>query len=228
MHPRQMADRGDGDATSSKVFTLLAASGMAEPHPSPAAVASEREEIALAKRNPAAFGPLYERYVDPVYTYCLRRIGDAEHAADLTAQVFTRALAALPRFNERGGSFRSWLFSIAHNIVVDTYRTRREHASIDADDLSRSLTHPAHGPERIAIQGDLRDAFAAAMAELTETQRDVVALRLAGLTGPEIARALDMKVAAVKSTQFRAYTRLRDLLAPYADDHLAGRERRHE
>lgn len=230
MQPRQLA-QSDRDADGS-VMTLLAASGAAEDHPSPVRTAAERDEIALAKRNPAAFAPLYERYVDAVYTYCLRRIDDPEHAADLTAQIFTRALAALPRFSERGGSFRSWLFSIAHNIVVDTYRTARNNASLDQEDIGRTIAHPGHGPERIALQRDLQDAFGAAMAELTSTQREVVALRLVGLTGPEIAQALNMKVAAVKSTQFRAYTRLRDLLSPYADDVDAergsGMERRHE
>jgi RNA polymerase sigma factor (sigma-70 family) len=146
-----------------------------------------------------------------------RRVDDPEQAADLTAHIFTRALAALPRYREDGGSFRSWLFSIAHNTVIDSYRTRYEHVSIEADDLGRTLAHPAHGPEQIALQRDLRDAFRAAMAELTEAQREVVAMRLAGLTGPEIASAAGMSLAAVKSTQFRAYTRLRDLLSHYAD-----------
>lgn len=152
MRPCQLADQGDRDATN-RVFSLLAARGMAEDRPSPAAVASERDEIARAKRNPVEFAPLYERYADAVFIYCLRRIDDREAAADLTAQIFMRALGGLSRYTDRGGSFRSWLFSSAHNLLVDTYRTRREHASLEADDLGRTLAHPGHGPERIAIHG---------------------------------------------------------------------------
>lgn len=217
MQPRApgTGDRDDHDISRS--LTLLAGSGAASDHPAPSPALDERDEIARAKRNPTAFGSLYERYVDAVYTYCARRVDDTEYAADLTAQIFTRALAALPRYREDGGSFRSWLFSIAHNTVIDSYRTRREQASIEADDLGRTLAHPGHGPERIALQRDLRDAFRAAMAELTDTQREVVGMHLAGLTGPEIATATGMKLAAVKSTQFRAYTKLRELLAPYAN-----------
>ena len=113
-------------------MTLLAGSSAASDHPAPSPTLDEHDEIARAKRNPTAFGPLYERYVDAVYTYCARRVDDPEHAADLTATIFTRALAALPRYREDGGSFRSWLFSIAHNAVIDSYRTRREHASVEA------------------------------------------------------------------------------------------------
>lgn len=196
---------------------MLARSGAASDNFVSSSTIDKRDEIVRAKRSPTAFAPLYERYVDAVYTYCARRVDDPEQAADLTAQIFTRALAALPTYREDGDSFRSWLFSIAHNTVIDSYRTHRELVSIEADDLGRTLAHPAHGPERIALQMDLRDAFRAAMAELTDTQREVVAMRLAGLTGPEIASAMDVSLAAVKSTQFRAYTRLRDLLSPYAN-----------
>ena len=218
MQPRA-PDQGDRqDHAISRSLTLLTGSDVAGGDRSPCMMRTEQEDIARTKRNPTAFGPLYERYFDAVYTYCARRVEDPDLAADLTAHIFTRVLAALPRYREDGGSFRSWLFSIAHNTVIDSYRTRREHESIEANDLGRTLAHPADGPERIALQRDLRDAFRAAMAELTDAQREVVAMRLAGLTGPEIASAAGMSLAAVKSTQFRAYTRLRNLLAPYAND----------
>lgn len=217
MQPRPPGTGDRHAAAVNRSLTLLAGPGAASGHPSPSPAPDERDEIARAKRTPTAFAPLYERYVDAVYTYCIRRVDDPEDAADLTAQVFTRALAALPRYREDAGSFRSWLFSIAHNTVVDSYRTRREHASIEADDLGHTLAHPAPGPERIALQRDLHGAFQAAMTVLTDAQREVVGMRLAGLTGPEIASATGMKLAAVKSTQFRAYTRLRDLLHPYVD-----------
>ncbi|HWV23158.1 MAG TPA: RNA polymerase sigma factor [Thermomicrobiales bacterium] len=209
--PIEIGDAGGG------MMTLLADSPARDVPVDPVAVSRESVEIARARRDPAAFAPLYERYVDDVYGYCLRRISHPEQAADLTALVFTRALAALPRYRDSGGTFRSWLFSIAHNLLVDTYRARRETASLDARDQVHAMQDTSAGPEHLALQADLRRAFGVALLELTDGQRDVVELRLAGLTGPEIAGVLGMKLAAVKSTQFRAYTRLRELLAPYAD-----------
>ena len=193
-------------------LTLLASADAPERVPS----CIETSEIDLAKRDPAAFAPLYERYVDAVHGYCLRRVSDREQAADLTAQIFTRALAAMPQYVDAGGggTFRSWLFSIAHNLLVDTYRQRREVVSIEQKALGGVLADRAPGPDEHAIRGDLRRAFREALAELTDGQREVVELRLAGLTGPEIATVLGMTLAAVKSVQFRAYTRLRELLAP--------------
>lgn len=174
-------------------------------------------ELALLSRaiaEPEAFAPIYEHYVDDIFGYCVRRVGDSELAADLTSQIFIRALASLPKFTARDSttSFRSWLFTIAHNLVIDNHRTRRYHRSLDEADHAISVPDPAPSPEDHAVASDLRSELVAAMATLTETQRQVVELRLAGLSGPEIASVLDLHLAAVKSLQFRAYSRLRTLL----------------
>lgn len=174
----------------------------------------ERQEIARAKLDPAAFAPLYERYVDAIFGYCYRRTSDREHAADLTSQIFVKALAALDRFDPQAGTstFRSWLFSIAHNHVVDAHRLRREHVSLDDDARPHRVADTSPTPEDHAIANERRRELARAMARLTDGQRQIVELRLAGLTGPEIAAVLGMQISAVKSSQFRAYTRLRELL----------------
>lgn len=195
------------------------------PEPTPAHPAAGADELAIMRRaqhQPAAFAPLYERYVDAVFGYCYRRTSDREVAADLTHQIFARALTALPRFSERpdSGSFRSWLFAIARNLVIDTHRTRRETASLDTIAGHDALRDPARSPEEHAIASEQRRALVDAMAHLTGGQRQVVELRLAGLTGPEIAATLDLHLSAVKSTQFRAYARLRELLGEtLAPDH---------
>jgi RNA polymerase sigma factor (sigma-70 family) len=204
------ASQHDGTAFAA-ALPLLAGTAT----PEPIAPCDEADTIARARNDPAAFAPLYERYVDAVYGYCRRRVSDPDRAADLTAQIFTRALAAMPGYVDRGDTFRSWLFAIAHNLVVDSYRTRREIVSIEGTTLCDQLRDRDPGPEEHALRTDLREALREALATLTDGQREVVELRLAGLTGPEIARVLGMKIAAVKSIQFRAYAQLRKRLAPY-------------
>jgi RNA polymerase sigma-70 factor, ECF subfamily len=167
---------------------------------------------AAAIGNPAAFAPLYNRYVEPIYRYCYRRVSDRELAADLTSAIFTRAIEALPKFRPRAGdgaTFRAWLFTIAHNVVVDHHRRARPRGAIpiDTPDLDP-------GPEARAVHGDAFDRLMAVLDQIPEQHRQIIELRLAGLTSAEIAATLSLSRAAVKSAQTRAYARLRDLLGP--------------
>ena len=160
--------------------------------------------VARARSDPRAFAPLYARYLDPVYRYCYRRLGSREAADDATGAVFAKALAALPAY--RDGSFRAWLFAIAHNVVADVHRRRRPEGPLAA------AGDPADGaptPEEAALAADERRTVRALLATLPADQRRVLELRLAGLTGAEIAAVLDRSPGAVKMLQLRAMTRLR-------------------
>ena len=70
----------------------------------------------------AAFGLFYSRRVDAVLAFFLRRTGDRELAADLTAETFAAALSALPRYDPQRSSALAWLFTIAHHKMADSIR----------------------------------------------------------------------------------------------------------
>lgn len=169
--------------------------------------------IARARDDPQAFGELYDRYLDPIHRYCLRRLGDRAAAEDVTSQVFLQALAALTRYRPdgNGGTVRSWLFAIAHNAVADQGRHRARRPTTPIDD-ALTIADPGPGPEDEAIRVQTRRELTDALAHLTDDQRAVITLRLAGLTGPEIARAVGRSHGSVRLSQFRALARLRDLL----------------
>lgn len=173
--------------------------------------------VRLAQADPRAFAPLYEHYEPKVYHYCLRRLSEREAAKDATATVFTKAIAALPRFRpdprRPGSTFRAWLFTIAHNVMIDTRRRHRGHASIDREGnpWAMTLVDPSVSLEDQAIHNDDARRVQMLLAHLPERQRTIVELRLAGLSGAEIAATLGLTQSAVKSAQFRAYGTLRTL-----------------
>src|SRR5256714_13984737 len=85
------------------------------------------DEVALvraARQEPSAFGTLYDRYLGRIYAYLRARTSTDEEAADLTQQVFLQALDALPRYREGRVPFAAWLFRIARNAAIDSYRRR--------------------------------------------------------------------------------------------------------
>lgn len=191
-----------------------------DPSSGPVAADDDVDVVTRAKQDPVAFAPLYVKYEPIIRGYCQRRLGNPEIAADATSQVFIRALNALPKFlpdsSRPGNTFRSWLFTIAHNTVIDTHRRDRHPLSLDAPGrdgtISPALIDLARSPEEHAITADTRRQVRQTLAKLPETQRQIVELRLAELTGAEIAETLGMSLSAVKSAQFRAYATLRDLL----------------
>ncbi|MFN8662396.1 MAG: sigma-70 family RNA polymerase sigma factor [Thermomicrobiales bacterium] len=165
--------------------------------------------VARSRDDPLAFATLYDRYLDAIFGYCVLRLGRREVAEDATSVIFSKALAGLPGY--RGPSFRAWLFGIAHHVVIDFYRTTRGDLSLDA---AHDLDDPAASPEDAAIASESTRALVAALAQLTSDQRQVIELRLAGLTGAEIGAALGRSQGAIAVTQHRAMRRLRQLLTP--------------
>jgi RNA polymerase sigma-70 factor (ECF subfamily) len=177
----------------------------------------EQSCIESAKRDPAEFAPLYERYAVPVYRYCYRRTGDEDLANDLTARIFVRAIEKLHQYRPMpGATFRSWLFTIARSILTDHWRRIRPLSLSDEGETWLEDNDP--GPEEIAVHRSEMREVRRVLGELPDRQRDVVELRLAGLTTVEIAAAMEMTVAGVKSAQTRAYSRIRTLMSQRAGD----------
>jgi RNA polymerase sigma-70 factor (ECF subfamily) len=176
--------------------------------------------VQLAQLDLRSFAPLYDHYGPIIYHYCLRRLSHPEIAADAASTVFAKVIAALPQFRpdpkRSGSTFRAWLFTIAHNVVIDVRRRDRHHVSLEAnaDTLAGSpnLVDPGSSPEDLAIVAESARWPHELFDLLPERQRAVLELRLAGLSGSEISQTLGVSESAVKSIQFRAYTTLRDAL----------------
>ena len=86
-------------------------------------MSSERHDesalIERAKSDSEAFGILYEKHFDRIYNYIYYRTGNIHDAEDLTARVFFRAIQHIGNYKDQGGPFSAWLYSIAHNQIVD-------------------------------------------------------------------------------------------------------------
>src|SRR3954469_1080884 len=89
---------------------------------------SDEELLSAARSDPAAFGAFYGRFEERLLRYFLSRVGDAEVAADLTAETFAAALASVGRFRPSKGAAGAWLFGIAHNTLAVRARRGRVEA----------------------------------------------------------------------------------------------------
>ena len=154
-----------------------------------------------------AFGLLFDHYHLPVYRFIASRVQRPADAEDLTQLVFVKALEALPRYESRGIPFGGWLFRLARNTVIDHVRTRHEHADLDAADTHAGVDL---GPHEVAMVRQELDEVGAALAALTDDQRDAIALRFfAGLSAREAAEVMGKQEGTIRGLQFRAIAAIR-------------------
>lgn len=176
-----------------------------------AAVDDEVALIADAQRDPRAFDILYHRYVTRVYRYARAHTAGDEDAADLTQQIFLRALDALPRYRAGPAPFGGWLFRIARNAIVDG-RRRRLPLQIALDALPEALhPHAGHEPEATALRAESLARLRELVAALDAEKRELLALRFAArLSSPEIAAVVGKSPAAVQKQLTRILHALKE------------------
>lgn len=206
---REPAQAGNGNALPSQsvVFGLLDDAALVE----------------RAKTAPDAFAAVYERHVRSVFAFALSKVHDTSVAEDLTSQTFLQALRALPRYEQRGAPFKSWLFKITANLIADRHRAPRaevpmhHHAGDGEPDEQREPADP-HAEEEITAW-ERAEAFARLITDLTTEQRTVVQLRFVdGLPITAIAAQMARSEGAVKMLLMRALQNLRRKLAQECTD----------
>ena len=176
------------------------------------ALSTAQEEAALverAKADPAAFGILYERYIDRVYAYIYHRVGNAQDTEDLTARTFYRALDKLHTYEDRGLPFSAWLFRIAHNLVANWHRDRGRRRFLSLDKL---WSHSKEGdtPEEQVEREENHAALWDAIDRLPEERRNLLLYKFGSrLSNLEIGELLQKSESAIKSLYFRTLATLR-------------------
>jgi RNA polymerase sigma-70 factor (ECF subfamily) len=172
---------------------------------------TDAELVARALQGDSgAFGHLYDRYLNPLYRYIYYRVADRLEAEDLTETVFLKAWEAIHRLDPKGLNFQAWLYRIAHNTVVDHFRSRK--SEIPLENLT-NLHHKGPTPEQ-EIQSKLEAArLARALSQLNPDQQQVIACRfIAGISHSETAEVMDLMEGHVRVLQHRALKRLKELL----------------
>ena len=156
----------------------------------------------------ADFEQLYEEHAQALFGFLAYRTGDRAVAEDLLADTFERALRARKRFDRRKASEKTWLYTIALNLLRDYARRRASE--------TRALERYPHAggepPDELA-HVEHRDQVQRALGTLSDEEREAVALRFgADLTVPEIAKLLGEPLPRVEGRVYRSLRKLRERL----------------
>ena len=169
--------------------------------------------IAFQSGDIPAFDQLVRRWDRKIQGVIYRLVGNHDEARDLSQEAFLKAYRALGTFKQEA-RFSSWLYQIAINATRDRLRRRRRRTDLSLDDVEEKgeASLRDSGPSALDLieSNDLSRAVAAAMAALSEEQREVVILKeYEGLTFPEIAETLDVPLSTVKTRLYRGLGQLR-------------------
>jgi RNA polymerase sigma-70 factor, ECF subfamily len=136
---------------------------------------TEEALIVESQADPEAFRPLYEKYFKRIFRFVLHRVEDKQTAADLTSQVFLKALLHLKRFKFRGLPFSAWLFRIALNECNDYFRKSNRYRIVTIEDNTIESLY-----EELTVntrEEDLREQLPSILRKLSVEELQLIELR---------------------------------------------------
>lgn len=166
--------------------------------------------------DPQAFDGLYLLYADRVYRFLAVRLGNAEVAEEVTAQVFLRLIEKIDRYQlapkDNAAIFTAWLYRLAYNKMVDVLRRQKHHQQVSiqvaAEVVPQGQLMSEIVEERIEFEQVMEK-----LQLLNEPQRQVILLRFVeGLSIAETAQIMDKSEGAIKALQHRSLESLRRYL----------------
>ena len=167
--------------------------------------------IEAAKLNPERFGPLYDKYYKQIFNYLYQRMEDKDTAFDLTGQVFLKALTNLNNYQFKGVPFASWLYRIAHNEMMQMFRSQKDKRAINADigDL-RFICEETEEP----FFEEYIPAIKKLIKELNENDLQMVELRFFEKRAfKEIAEIMEITEVNAKVRMYRIIEKLKKQLS---------------
>ena len=159
------------------------------------------------------FAEMYDDHIWDVYGFIAYRVADREEAEDLTQTTFERALKAWSRFDPERSSLKTWLIAIARNLVIDHYRSDKSKMTSSLDLPSRDEHERESGAADDAPSLGPDPELEAALKNLSQRQREVIALRFGGdLSSAQIAGLTGLSEDNVQQILSRSLRGLRDEL----------------
>jgi RNA polymerase sigma factor (sigma-70 family) len=188
-------------------------------------VSAESDEDLIeryGRGDAAAFETLYRRHEMRIWRYLQRYVNNRATADELMQEVWFAVARDAQRY-EPTARFTTWLFTIAHNRMIDSIRKSRRQTSLEAigyeaEPVVQHLTADVSaGPFAAAVAQDQAAGLARALEKLPAEQREAFLLQTEGDLGvEEIAAITDSSFETTKSRLRYARTKLRELLKEYA------------
>ena len=159
-----------------------------------------------------AFGKLIQVYRIQLFSYLLRLCGDRMTAEDLFQETLIKVWKGFKSYNEQN-KFSSWLFSIAHNVAVDSIRKESAKSTVRSFEDVQTFAGD-NNPHNTLVEKEINELVMAAVSKLSEKQKQVFLLRQhSGMTFKEISKATNQPLNTVLGHMHYAVSRIRKKLS---------------
>jgi RNA polymerase sigma-70 factor (ECF subfamily) len=156
----------------------------------------------------AAFGEIYASYIERIYRYVYYQVKDRMLAEDIAEEVFLKAWRNLDSYKGNGASLSSWLYRIAHNLVIDNFRAGKKLAA-----MKREVVDDTDSPQHTAESNWQKQRLLEVVDTLPEQQKQLILLKfIEGMNNEEIAQVTGKTQGAIRIMQMRALASLRQRL----------------
>ena len=159
---------------------------------------------------PEDFATLFDENYPKLYAYIRSQVANQETAEDITATTFERAFSRSHMYDADKGSFATWLFRIAHNLVINHYAsTSRKPAQYSLDE-AMEISVAELSPEQQVIRQEQHHILMELLSSLPERDQEIISLRFFGrLSNRKIAEILELKEKTVSVIILRALQKLK-------------------
>ncbi len=175
----------------------------------------EHEQIKKTQRNVADFAPLYDSYFLAIFNYVLKRVQDEHHAAEITSDIFAKALFKISTYNFKGLPFSSWLYRIARNQLIDFYRKDKsnKYLQVSEEELDYLADNSENDIEAVVDKENKTQQLVLALGKLSDENIELIELKFfENRSYKEIAEIINTNENNARVKTNRALAKLKDLI----------------
>jgi RNA polymerase sigma-70 factor (ECF subfamily) len=184
-------------------------------HKSSSEIEQEKELIIKAQKNPKDFAPLYDSYYLQIFKYVIKRVKDENNAAEITSDIFAKALFNLNKFKFKGFPFSSWLYRIASNEITDFYRKNQsdKYLRVTENQLNYLVDNSEEDLSLLLSKEGRITQILSSLKTLADDELELIEMRFfEERSFKEIAEILGLTEGNARIKTHRVITKLKDTL----------------
>lgn len=169
-----------------------------------------------AQQNVEQFGVLYDLYYAQIFRYVYSKVGSQQLTADLTSQVFLKAMLGIKKYQFRGVPFTAWLYRIASNEVNMYYRKAKKEQTIE---INEQIISDIIDDTQLKNSDINQTKLIAALNQLTDQQTHLIDLRFfEKLSFMEVGAIVGITTDNAKTKVYRVLKKLKAIIESNSND----------